>query len=400
MSESRLRPMFFDASDLSVEEMEQWGKDFTAWQKAINWYMGDLARAAKAKLGEDNYSQVFPPPPDSSLGGIQRYEGVARAYPREENRNPLATWTIHSREANRPDRLQRVQAHVDAGRTSDEAVKANKEERTNDNRPRWLLAFDIHYFAHRHYYSGAGVETAMRVSEWVQRTVNRLKEKGASDVVCAFEGIGSFRKELTAGEGWEEHRYKDRPPKPEDLRHQLQLVRQLLEGFGFLCVSVDGYEADDVLASYAHQFQGHTTILTADKDLRQALSERCNILLDVEWSTDDTSGEIMAEYKWLTAMTHTDATGIRPEQWCDFQTLMGDPVDGIKGAPNIGEKGAADLIKEFDSVDFIIAAAKADDERIKPAKREALIDFESKLDVTRRLVTLVTTLKLPQNTRI
>ena len=79
---------------------------------------------------------------------------------------------------------------------------------------------------------------------------------------------------------------------------------------------------------------------------------------------------------------------------------MGDNCDGIKGAAGIGEKGALDLIKEFGTIEAVIEAAKADDKRIKPKKRESLIAFEEKLEVTRKLVTLRTDLAVPVNTRI
>jgi DNA polymerase-1 len=75
-------------------------------------------------------------------------------------------------------------------------------------------------------------------------------------------------------------------------------------------------------------------------------------------------------------------------------------VDGIQGVAGVGEKGAADLIKEFGAVSACIEAAKAGDERIKEKKREALIEFEKRLDVTRQLVTLRTDLPLPSATRI
>lgn len=391
----RMKPLMLDTSGMTVQEMEKWGTELADVQLGLNWYLGDLARAARVKLGDDNYSQVFPP--SISAGAVQRWEAVARAYPREEDRNPLASWSIHMREANRPDRIARIQSHVDAGRTSDEARKPEQPTSSAPPAP-WLVAFDVHYFAHRHYYSGAGVETAMQVAEWVQRTVARLKAKGCTDVVCAFEGAGNFRKELTME--WEGEHYKDRPPKPEDLKHQLQLVRGILQGFGFLCVSLNGYEADDVLASYAAQFKGKTTIVSSDKDLRQCLSEKCNMLLDVEWTTDETSGDTLPEYKWLSAKQHTEATGIPPERWVEFQTLMGDATDGIKGAIGIGEKGAADLVKMFGTVEAAIQAAKDGDERIREVKRKSLIDFEAKLEVTRKLVTLRTDLEVASQTRI
>jgi 5'-3' exonuclease len=394
---SRLHDLFLDCKGLGIAALETTAADLAFHQRGVNWWIGDVAVAAEA-ISEKALHQVFPEWMSPDL--ISRCKAVAKAYPRDEDRNPLASWTIHMREAGRPDRIQRVQAHIDAGRTSDEARQANQQELAKSDRPRWLLAFDVHYYAHRHYFSGAGVETAMQVAEWINRTVERLKEKGATDVLCAFEGRGSFRKELTAGEAWIEHRYKDRPQKPDDLKHQLQLVRDLIEGQGLCCISMDGYEADDVLASAAAQFPGKTTVVTADKDLRQALSDTTNILLDVTWAPDETSGEMMPDYKWLTATAHTEATGIRPDQWAEFQIIMGDNVDGIQGVAGIGEKGAADLIKQFGSVAECIRAAKADDPRIKAKKREALIEFEGRHDITRKLVTLRTDLPIPTTTRI
>jgi len=205
---------------------------------------------------------------------------------------------------------------------------------------------------------------------------------------------------LTAGDEWEGHRYKDRPPKPADLTHQLQLTRTLLERDGFCCVSEDTYEADDILASAAKQFPGKTTIVSADKDLRQCLCDQCNILLDVEWTVNELTGDAEPQWKWLTAKSHTEETGLPPYLFCEVQILQGDQVDGIQGAEGIGKKGAVDLILAFGSAKKAIQAAKANDPQITAKKRESLIAFESRLDVTRQLVTLVDTLPIPSNTRI
>lgn len=393
----RLHPLSFDTKGLTVEQLESFGTGLIDIQKGLYWWIGDAARYAKDVLHlGDNYSQIFPA--NTSPGLIARCEAVARAYPKQEDRNPDASWTVHMREANQPDRIERVKAHVEAGRTTDEVQqhKANSD----DDRPRWLLAFDVHYFLHRHYYSGAGVESAMQVSEWITRTVERLREKGCTDVACAFEGGDSVRKELTSGPEWEEQRYKDRPPRPHDLQQQLELVRELLEKAGYCCVHVNGYEADDVLASYAAQFPGKTTIVTSDKDLRQVLGGTTNILLGVEWTEDESTGEHMPEYQWLTAKGHFEETGVRPDEWTEYQCIMGDNVDGIKGVPGIGSKGATDLIREFSTVDAVIQAAKDDDPRIPEKKRAALIEFEPRLEVTRQLVTLRTDLTMPMHTRI
>ena len=296
--------------------------------------------------------------------------------------------------SSKPDRLNRLAQIVDKGLTSDESRAADKEER---DRQRWLLAVDVNYFLHRFWFSGAGVEAAVGVATWIKRTVERLKEKGLTDCACCFDSKVNHRKEFT--KDWED-KYKDRPPKDAELVQQLNLVHELLYGRGFACVSIEGMEADDCMASFAKQFPGRVTLLTQDKDCRQCLSDKCNMLLDVEWAQDETTGEHLPDYKWLSAKQHTEATGIPPGQWVEYQAIMGDATDGIKGAAGIGEKGSADLVKLFGTVEAAIAAARADDERIKPAKRKALIEFEPKAAITRQLVTLVDSLPIPSSTRI
>lgn len=398
------RDIFLDCSDLDSEQCSYLGIEFSRWQRDCNWYIGDLARYAKnvLKLG-DNYSQVFPE--WISPGQIQRCEAVAAAYPNEEDRNPLASWTIHMREANRPDRIARVQAHVDAGRTSDEARQADKEERDQGGKPRWLLCVDVSYFLHHTWFSGAGVESAVSVSLWVQRTVERLKEKGLTDVVCCIDSRTNHRKEFTAE--WDD-KYKDRPPRDPELSNQLNLVHELLRGHGFACVTIEGMEADDIMASYAKQFAGRVTLLTPDKDLRQCLSEKCNMLLGVEWITEELTGDVLAIDTWYTARLDPekpcrnlfDETGLTPAQWIEFQAIMGDATDGIKGVVGVGAKGAADLVKAYGTVEKAIKAAKDGDPAIPEKKRLALLEFESKADVTRKLVTLRNDLPVPNGTRI
>ena len=385
----RMRERFFDCKGLTIEEAEQFGSDFAKLQRDLMFWIADLARHSEARW-PDRHHQVWPE--WVSPGMLQRAAGVGKAYPGEEDREVPVTYSQYMQNAGRPDRQECLQAILDKGLTSDESRKADQAERA-----RWLLAVDVNYFLHRFWFSGAGVEAAVGVASWVQRTAARLKDKGLTDVACCFDSKVNHRKQLT--EGWED-KYKDRPPKDPELVHQLQLVRELLEGHGFACVSVEGMEADDCLASFAAQFVGRITLLTQDKDMRQCLSDHCNILLDVEWTEDETSGAMLPDYKWLSAKQHTEATGIRPDQWTEFQAIMGDNVDGIKGAIGIGEKGAADLVKEFGDVKAAIEAAKADDERIKPKKRQALREFEPKLEITRQLVALRTDLQIPSSTRM
>jgi len=388
---SRLRKRFLDCKGLAIEEAEQFGTELAQIQRDIMWWIADLARYSEARW-PDTHQQVWPE--WVSPGMLQRAVGVGKAYPKQGDRQHEATYTQYMQVARMQDRQALLQDIVDKGLTTDESRKEATEQ---NNRPRWLLAVDVHYHLHRHWFSGAGVEAAQRVSEWIGRVVTRLKAKGLTDVTCCFDSPTNFRKELTKDR---EDKYKDRPPKDPELGSQLTLGRELLEGSNFCCVSQEGFEADDIMASYAAQFAGRVTLLSQDKDVRQCLSDKCNILLDVDWTEDETSGDMLPDYKWLSAKQSTKDTGIRPDQWADYQCIMGDAVDGVKGAAGIGKKGAADLIQQFGTLDGVIAAAKAEDDSIKPKKREALLELEKQLDVVRQLVTLRTDLTLPQNTRV
>jgi 5'-3' exonuclease len=390
---SRLRKRFLDTHNMTLAEAQNWGGELLEQQRDIMFWIGDLARYAEARW-PDTHQQIWPE--WVSPGLLSRAAGVCRAYPKFEDREAEATYSQYMQVASKPDRLARLAGIVDAGQTTDESRQAEREEKANGG-ARWLLAVDVNYFLHRFWFSGAGVEAAVGVATWVQRTVNRLKEKGLTDCACCFDSKSNHRKEFT--KDWED-KYKDRPQKDPELVQQLNLVYDLLTGAGFACVGLEGFEADDVMASYAKQFQGRVTLLTQDKDCRQCLSEKCNMLLDVEWQEDETSGEHLPEYKWLSMKQHTEATGIPPSQWIDYQVIMGDATDGIKGAVGIGEKGSADLVKQFGTVEAAIAAAKAGEESIRAAKRQSLIDFEAKLEVTRKLVTLRTDLEIPSTTRI
>ncbi len=283
------------------------------------------------------------------------------------------------------------------GLTSDEARARIAEHRTSK---RWILCVDCNYYVHRFWHSGSGVAAGSEVAGWVRRTVRRLREKGLTDAAACFDSKINHRKELTAQESWTGAKYKDRPPKDPELVRQIETASDLLTKSGIATVAVSEFEADDVMASYAHQFKGKITLLSADKDLRQLLSRKCNILLDVEWDDNDLTGKKEPIYKWLSAKQHTEETGITPKQWTQFQALMGDNCDGIKGCPGIGEKGAKDLIQQYGTAAAAIEWAKAEAPSITPKKREALIEFESQLETTLKLVTLRTDLPLQTATRL
>lgn len=418
--------------DTSLKDFEDQCHKMAMLQRAVLWWIGDLALAVE-KQHPRHHEQAWPVwmSPDQ----LARCKAVAAAYKPDE-RNQHATWATHMHLAKRPDRVLAVQATVDAGQNSDDVRKnppppqvapepeveqAPEEPETVQEPPKstaWLLAVDINYYAHRQF-AKSGVDTAAHVVDWMERVIDRLHtSKNLTDVVFCFDSTTNHRRALT--EGWEQP-YKERTHKDPELVRQLQLLPELLKRKGRLCVSIEGMEADDVMASYAAQFDGKVTLMTADKDLRQCLSSKTNILRDIEWDENSESGNLMPVYKWIVGrwpegrekpegvtchMTDTlnyggaAITGISPELWPHFQAIAGDPGDDIKGVAGVGGKIAMDLVIAHGTVQNIIAACKDNIANLTKMKRMAVLDFEPFAETTLKLTTMRTDLDIPKTTRI
>lgn len=416
------------AADATLADMQAWGQHFLEEQRGIFWWIGDLAIKAERKFG-DKYTQVFPEWASPNL--IARCKAVSEAFP-PSDRNILASWTQHMNVAKRGDRVAAVAAIVEAGQNSDEARKnppppQNETARATPEpeagsapqeaaataapeppaESRWLLAVDMNYFIHTYFHSGAGVAAANTFVGWLVRLIIRLRDtKGLTDAVVCIDSATNFRKKLTAE--WEDG-YKPRSEKSDELASQLKLAPEMLRKWNIPIVSIDDMEADDVMASYAVQFKGRVTLVTADKDMRQCLSETCNILADVVWEEDPGTGEHVPRYKWISAKMHVEegytyssvrVTGIPPNLWPHFQAIAGDSTDGIKGCIGIGAQGAMDLIHAHQTVQAVVAAAQDGVLNVSDKKRLAILDFAEKAETMLKLTTLRTDLEVPMITRI
>src|SRR5688572_5622746 len=142
---TRARKRFLDCSGLDMQQCQSFGEGLCEQQRDVMFQLGDLARYAEARW-PDTWQQVFPE--WASPGLIARAAGVCRAYPDEEDRAIEATYSQYTQNASRPDRKERLAAIVDKGLTTDESRAADKQERA-ENRQRWMLAVDVHYFLHR-----------------------------------------------------------------------------------------------------------------------------------------------------------------------------------------------------------------------------------------------------------
>ena len=171
-----------------------------------------------------------------------------------------------------------------------------------------------------------------------------------------------------------------RPEPPEDLRPQFGLIRDATRAFGLPCIEVQGYEADDIIATYARQAKAsgaEVTIVSSDKDLMQ--------LVDEEGPGRIGMADLMKSKEIGLAEVH-EKFGVGPERVVDVQALAGDSVDNVPGAPGIGIKTAALLINEYGDLETLLARA----EEIKqPKRREVLTTMADQIRMSRELVRLV-----------
>ncbi|MGD9918342.1 MAG: DNA polymerase I [Paenirhodobacter sp.] len=170
--------------------------------------------------------------------------------------------------------------------------------------------------------------------------------------------------------------YKEnRPPPPEDLRPQFPLTREATIAFNIACKEMEGYEADDIIATLSRQAReagGRVTIISSDKDLMQLVGGGVE-MLDAMKNLTIGPDEVEAKF------------GVDPGRVIDVQALAGDSVDNVPGAPGIGIKTAAQLIQEYGDLETLLARAG---EIKQPKRRETLLNFADQIRVSKRLVTL------------
>ena len=167
----------------------------------------------------------------------------------------------------------------------------------------------------------------------------------------------------------------NRSETPEDLIPQFPLVREATRAFGAESIEMDGFEADDLIATYARQAEAlgaRVTIISSDKDLMQLVSDKIS-MLDTMKNRAIGTAEVVEKF------------GVPPEKVIDIQSLAGDSVDNVPGVPGIGVKTAALLINEYGDLDTLLERAG----EIKQNKRrENLIEFADQARISRDLVTL------------
>lgn len=205
----------------------------------------------------------------------------------------------------------------------------------------------------------------------------RLLETDADHIAVVFDANKpTWRHKV------DENYKANRKPPPLELAPQFSLVRQAADAFSVCWIESPGYEADDLIATYArHAVEaGHEVLIySSDKDLMQLIRPSVTMYDPLK---DKVIGIADVENKW----------GVRPEKMIDLQALCGDSADNVAGVPGIGPKTAAELINHYGDLDTLLACAG---EIRQPGRRAALLANADKALMARRLVTLDDDVPLP-----
>ncbi|MFZ1926156.1 MAG: DNA polymerase I [Solirubrobacteraceae bacterium] len=205
--------------------------------------------------------------------------------------------------------------------------------------------------------------------------VKIITDYGVQPTVVAWDAGSSGRTELFAD-------YKaGRRSRPDLLKLQWPAMEPLVEAFGYRNIRLEGYEADDVIATLAEQARGAgvpVTILTGDRDVFQLIDEQGLVQVMA-------TARGITETKLYDRQAVIDRYGLPPELIPDFYGLKGDTSDNIPGIPGIGEKTASDLIQRFGGLEQVLAHV---DEISGPKRKQNLVEHAQDARMSMSLATV------------
>jgi DNA polymerase-1 len=248
-------------------------------------------------------------------------------------------------------------------------------------KPATLLLLDGHSLAYRAFYALREVEMSTTTGQptnavfgFTSMLINLMRDEEPTHVAVAFDvSRKTFRSETYAG-------YKaGRSETPDDFRGQVTLIREVLDALRIPSMAVEGFEADDVIATIttdAVEAGLDVLICTGDRDALQLVNDHVTVLYPkrgVSEMTRFTPEEVQNKY------------GLSPAQYPDFAALRGDPSDNLPGIPGVGEKTAAKWIREYGSFRELIDHV----DTVKGKVGDALRENVASVELNRRLTELV-----------
>ncbi|MFM8567485.1 MAG: 5'-3' exonuclease H3TH domain-containing protein, partial [Gemmatimonadota bacterium] len=259
------------------------------------------------------------------------------------------------------------------------------------DRPRLYLidGYALIYRAFHALGGGTPLRNARGENTGMAKGVNdflrRLIDKHRPDYVIWVNDAGSSgREELL--ETYKANRVALPEEEQQDFDTGVARVRQLLAGYRIPVVELDGYEADDVIATLARQGAAagvEACVVSGDKDLLQLVAERIWILNPWHGPPGRTTE------KWYGLENAHERLGVPPERVVDYLALVGDTADNVPGVTGIGEKGALALVQRWGTVEAMLDHV----DQIEPTRaRNALLKHADEARLSKQLVTLQDTL--------
>jgi DNA polymerase-1 len=236
-----------------------------------------------------------------------------------------------------------------------------------------LLAVDGDSFAHRAYHAlpksirRAGGRPGNLLVGLANMLMGLWQAERPRAVLVGWDSLDhpTYRHEAFAG-------YQSGREFDDALLEQLDLAPQLTASLGFVTAKAPGYEADDFLAAGVASTDGPVLVATSDRDAFQLASERVTILKPLRG---------ISNIERIDPAGVRERYGVEPAQVPDFIALRGDPSDRIPGARGVGEKGAADLLRQYGSLDALLAAGRfaAEADALRLYRHIATIDASAPL---------------------
>lgn len=247
-----------------------------------------------------------------------------------------------------------------------------------------LLIADVPWLLYRAYFGlpksivGADGQPVNALLGTVNALLAVLEERPMRAVVACF-GAEQAVYRVRLYPPYHAHR----EPMPVELAAQWRKAPALLGSLGWTVCDAGELEADDAMFSHARsetEAGGEALLLTADRDLWQAVDERTSVL---QLAKGRIAGEIGR------AQVRERYHGVGPELVTDLIALRGDPSDGIPGAPGVGVKTAAELLLRHGSLEGVLAATESDDRAVRPRATAALRENAELLRTFKEIATLV-----------
>ncbi|MGW4159067.1 DNA polymerase I [Streptomyces sp. NPDC004788] len=264
---------------------------------------------------------------------------------------------------------------------------AKKTDMTEENRPR-LLLMDGHSLAYRAFFAlpaenftTATGQPTNAIYGFASMLANTLRDEAPTHFAVAFD----VSRKTWRSEEFPEYK-ATRSKTPDEFKGQVELIGELLDAMNAPRFAVDGFEADDVIATLATQAEAEgfdVLIVTGDRDSFQLVTDRTTVLYP-------TKG--VSELTRFTPEKVQEKYGLSPSQYPDFAALRGDPSDNLPGIPGVGEKTAAKWINQFGSFAELVERA----EEVKGKAGQNLRDHLESVKLNRRLTEMVRDVELPK----